>query len=108
MAENLQIQGNLLAGKVQQLLQQWANGEASLRIMLGLNQAELFAIASQAYNLFLQGKTDQARILFEGLLAVDPVNAYYYRALGAIYWRLGDSERAVASLAALCVSIPKM
>jgi len=67
----------------------------TLKQIVGLSDEELFAIASQGYYMFLQGKTEQARVIFEGLVAIDPKNAYYYRALGAIYWRLGKSQRAV-------------
>jgi len=34
-------------------------------------------------------------VLFEGLVAVNPRNAYYYRALGAIYWRLEEPQKAI-------------
>ena len=66
----------------------------------GRGQSELFAlaIANQGYMMFLQGKTEQARVIFEGLVAIDPKNAYYYRALGAIYWRLDKSQRALKQI----------
>ena len=62
---------------------------------MGLSEAELYSIANQGYTLFLQGKSEEARVIFEGLVAVDPKNAYYYRALGAIYWRLKESQKAI-------------
>lgn len=80
--------------RLEQLIADWAQGKVSLQQVVGLTHDELFAIASQGYYLFLQGKTEPARILFEGLIAINPRSSYYYRALGAIYWRLGDSGRA--------------
>lgn len=77
------------------LADQWSQGRVSLKQIVGLQDAELFAIANQGYYLFLQGKSEPARVLFEGLVAIDPRNAYYYRALGAIYWRLKEPQKAV-------------
>jgi len=48
-----------------------------------------------AYFYLKQGKTDEAKTLFEGLVALDPKNGYYYRALGVIFYKLGESERAL-------------
>ena len=81
--------------RLQGLLQQWSQGQVSLKQIVGLSDEELYAIASQGYYLFLQGKTEPARVLFEGLVAIDPRNAYYYRALGAIYWRLKEAQKAL-------------
>ena len=60
-----------------------------------MSDEELFAVASQGYYLFLQGKIEQARVIFEGLVAIDPKNAYYYRALGVIYWRMKEAQKAL-------------
>lgn len=73
----------------------WSQGKVSLQEILGLTDAELYSIASQGYLLFLQGKIEAARIIFEGCVACDPKNAYYYRALGCIYWRSGDPGKAL-------------
>jgi regulator of sirC expression with transglutaminase-like and TPR domain len=34
-------------------------------------------------------------VIFEGLVAIDPKNAYYYRALGVIYWRMKEGQKAL-------------
>lgn len=81
--------------RLQALSEQWSQGRVSLKQIIGLQDTELFAIANQGYHLFLQGKSEPARLLFEGLVALDPRNAYYYRALGAIYWRLKEPQKAV-------------
>ena len=95
MAEDRHMQGDLLRPRLMELVEQWAAGQASLGQIVGLSPDELYAIASQGYFLFLQGKVEPARVLFEGLVAMDPRNAYYHRALGAIYWRLKDSDKAI-------------
>jgi type III secretion system low calcium response chaperone LcrH/SycD len=89
------VQAQQLQVRLRNLVDQWAQGRVSLKQIVGLSEEELYAIASQGYYLFLQGKSEPARVLFEGLVAIDPRNAYYYRALGAIYWRLKEPQKAV-------------
>ncbi len=81
--------------RLQKLADQWSQGRVTLQQIVGLSAEELYAIAEQGYFLFLQGKVAEARTLFEGLVAMDPKNAYYYRALGAIYWRVKESQKAI-------------
>ena len=95
MAEDKHFQGEHLRPRLQALVDQWSEGRVSLKQIVGLSEEELYAIANQGYYLFLQGKAEPARVLFEGLVAIDPRNAYYYRALGAIYWRLKESQKAI-------------
>ena len=95
MAEDRHIEGEQLQARLQKLVAQWSQGRVTLRQIVGLSEEELYAIASQGYHLYLQGKTEAARVVFEGLVAIDPKNAYYYRALGAIYWRLKEPQKAL-------------
>jgi len=95
MAESKQLGGQQMEVRLRKLVGQWSKGQVSLRQIVGLSEEELYAIASQGYFMFLQGKTEPARVVFEGLVAIDPRNAYYYRALGAIYWRLKEGTKAV-------------
>jgi predicted Zn-dependent protease len=84
-----------MQARLKGLVDQWSKGRVSLKQIVGLSEEELYAISSQGYYLFLQGKAEPARVLFEGLVAIDPRNAYYYRALGAIYWRLKEPQKAI-------------
>ena len=95
MAEDRRSEGDQMQARLLKLVSQWSQGRVSLKQIVGLSDEELFAIASQGYFMFLQGKTEPARVLFEGLVAVDPRNGYYYRALGAIYWRLKETQKAL-------------
>jgi tetratricopeptide (TPR) repeat protein len=98
MAEDKHIEGDQVRERLQKLVAQWSKGQVTLKQIVGLSDEELYAIASQGYLLFLQGKTESARVIFEGLVACDPKNAYYYRALGAIYWRLKEPQKAIKQL----------
>jgi predicted Zn-dependent protease len=95
MAEDRRQEGEQLQARLRKLVDQWSKGRASLKQIVGLSEEELYAIASQGYFLFLQGKTEPARVIFEGLVAIEPRNPYYYRALGAIYWRLKEGQKAI-------------
>ena len=95
MAEDRQLAGQTLRPRLEALLSQWSRGQTDLRQIVGLSEEELWAIATQGYYLFLQGKAEQAKVVFEGLVALDPRNAYYYRALGAVYWRLKQNSKAI-------------
>lgn len=78
-----------------QAVRLWASGQATLRELKGYSPEELHAISQLGYTLFLNGKIRDARVIFEGLVAVDPRNEYYYRALGVVYHREGDISRAL-------------
>lgn len=76
-------------------VRRWAEGGQTLKELKGYTSEELHCISQLGYTLFLNGKIRDARIIFEGLVAVDPRNEYYYRALGVVYHREGDPERAL-------------
>jgi tetratricopeptide (TPR) repeat protein len=76
-------------------VKRWARGDATLQELKGYDTEELYFIAQQGYTLFLNGKFSDAQTIFEGLVAIDPRNDYYYRALGVVYHRRGDAERAL-------------
>ena len=80
---------------VQALLTRWAAGKITLKELKGYTDDELYAIAHTGYFFLMQGKNNEAKTLFEGLVAIDPKNDYYYRALGVIFHKLGDTDRAI-------------
>lgn len=84
-----------LQARIAPLVEKWSRGEVTLKDIKGYSDQELFAIANQGYYFFLQGKIEPARTIFEGLVAIDPKNAYYYRALGVIYFALKDMDKAL-------------
>lgn len=88
-------------------VRRWAKGKATLQELKGYTADELYAIAQHGYTLFLNGRTRHAQVIFEGLVAVDPRNDYYYRALGVVYHRLGDAERALRQFSHAITVAPK-
>lgn len=65
-------------------LQKWADGKATLRDVRGYSQEELYAVARAAYFYFYQGRVKEARVLFHGLYAINPVDPYFAKALGVV------------------------
>lgn len=76
-------------------LSAWAQGKLTLREIRGYSEEDLYAISHVGYFFLMQGKDREARTLFEGLVAIDPRNDYYYRALGVIFQKLGENDRAI-------------
>ena len=93
---------------LEEILPQWAEGKATLKDIKGYTEHELYAIAHMAYFYLNQGKVDEAKTLFEGLVALDPMNGYYYRALGVIFCKLGESERSLRQLGYAVRLAPKL
>jgi tetratricopeptide (TPR) repeat protein len=81
--------------KLERELPRWAEGKITLKELKGYSDDELYAIAHTGYFFMMQGKNNEAKTLFEGLVAIDPKNDYYYRALGVIFHKLGDGDRAL-------------
>ncbi len=79
------------------LLQRWADGKATLKDVRGYSDDELYAIARTAYFFYYQGKLEQARTLFQGLYAVNPLDPYFAKALGVVELASGNAQGALAA-----------
>ncbi len=69
-------------------------GEITWAELTGLTMQEAYSFAEVAYNLFEQGKYDQAQTIVEGLVISNPYDGYFHGLLGAIYGRKGMHEEA--------------
>lgn len=78
-------------------LQKWAEGKATLKDVRGYSDEELYAIAKTAYYFFYQGRLNEARTLFQGLYAVNPLDAYFAKALGVVELAAGNAQGALAA-----------
>lgn len=75
-------------------LEKVAAGQATIAQAAGLSRNQLYQIAAKGYQLFNQGKIDDARMIYEGLVAADPFDSVFHCHLGAVLWRSGDEDRA--------------
>jgi type III secretion system low calcium response chaperone LcrH/SycD len=80
-----------------QRLQKWADGKATLKDVRGYSDEELYSIARMAYFYFYQGKVQEARTLFQGLYAVNPMDPYFAKALGVVEMAAGNPPGALAA-----------
>jgi predicted Zn-dependent protease len=72
----------------------------------GWTSEELYLLAERGYGFYQQGRYEEAAVIFDGLIALDPGNSYYRTALAAICLALGDAKRAVDELSTVLENTP--
>lgn len=77
------------------LTQEWLDGRISLGAAAAWNKDEIRIISEIAFSLAQQGRYQEAVVLFEGLVAIAPATAYFQSALGALYLRLKNIDKAI-------------
>lgn len=70
-------------------------GRKQLRDLMKYGPDQMVMLTEMAYTFFQEGRYEEARVLFEGLVALDMNNAYFYRALGAVAQRMGKNDTAI-------------
>jgi tetratricopeptide (TPR) repeat protein len=70
-------------------------GEATLGQLYGITKQEAYSVAELAYTMMEQGRLKDAQIVFEGLTASNPYDAYFHLILGSIYQKQGAVEGAI-------------
>lgn len=80
-----------------QRLQRWAEGRTTLKDVRGYRDEELYSIARLGYFYYYQGKLEEARTIFQGLYAVNPLDGYFARALGVVEMASGNPAGALAA-----------
>lgn len=73
----------------------YVHGEITLAELEGINEAQLYTIAEIGYVLMEEGKLEEARKIYEGLIELSPDESYFHSVLGAIYQRLNYLDRAL-------------
>jgi len=79
-------------------LQAWIDGRLALARVKEWQSEEYQLLLMLGYTLHEQGRSEEAAIIFEGLISLDPRNAYCHSALGAAYMRLEQDEKALSHL----------
>lgn len=77
-----------------QMQEKLATGQITLAEFVGLSREQLYEIAQQGYRLLNSGKLEEARQIYAGLVAANPYDSVFHCHLGAVYWRMGDLEKA--------------
>ena len=79
----------------QDVLQRWADGKTTLKEVRGYSDEELYSVARTAYVFYYQGRIAEARTLFQGLYAINPLDSYFAKALGVVELAAGNSQGAL-------------
>jgi tetratricopeptide (TPR) repeat protein len=81
-----------------ELEQEWLKGRSSLGAAAKWTAEEIRLVSELGYSLAEQGRVDEAIALFEGLSALAPATAYFQAALGSLYLRDNQPEKALMHL----------
>lgn len=68
----------------------------SARPLQSLSRVQLAEMSLFGHQLFETGRLDEARVVFEGLVALDVEDAFPHTMLGTVYLALGKQDRAFA------------
>lgn len=66
------------------VLEKFAKGEITLAEMAGVDGDSQKKIADMGFRLLTSGKLEDARMIFEGLIALNPYEPYYLMAAGSV------------------------
>ncbi|MFT3707186.1 MAG: tetratricopeptide repeat protein [Archangium sp.] len=69
-------------------------GKMNLRDFHGINGPEMLQMALIGFRMYEQGKYAEAKTIFGGLITLEPTEAYYHTALGAVF--LAEEELELA------------
>jgi predicted Zn-dependent protease len=89
-----QAAGAVITGYDPRRLEAFVAGHITLGELEGIPKEAQHEMAKTGFRLFTEGKLDQAKKVFLGLLALDPYDAYFLAALGAIANQQGELEEA--------------
>lgn len=78
-------------------LKAWIKGEMTWAEVEGMTWHEAKAIAEVGCDLAGAGRLEEARVIFEGLVAGNPKDSAMQSALGTVYQKLGRLEEAKAA-----------
>lgn len=77
-----------------QRVREFMEGHLTLGELMGISKDDQYTIAKTGYGFLNEGKHAQAKTVFEGLLALDPYDAYFNTVLGSIAQQSGALDEA--------------
>lgn len=88
-------------------VEKYLRGEITLAELNGLNGPEMLEMAVVGFQMYEQGKYEEAKVIFLGLQSLEPREAYFATALGAVYLAQEDLDAAEYQFNAAIVLNPK-
>ncbi len=92
---------------MQSLEQEWINGNITLGSAAQWSSEEIRLVSELGYALAEQGRNAEAIAIFEGLVALAPATVYFESALGALWLREKNYNRAIQYLDKAVEADPK-
>jgi len=80
-----------------QKLKQFITGAITLGELEGIDKETQYKIAKSGHTYLSEGKLKKAKQIYEGLLALDPYDAYFHTALGSVAYQSKELESAMTS-----------
>ena len=74
-------------------------GDLTLAQLEGISAEDIYAVADMGYDLFEEGKIEEAKKIFEGLYTYNPMDPYFHAVLGSIYQRQSNFAEAASHYA---------
>ncbi len=84
--------------QMSQIEQEWLQGRMTLGTAAKWTAEEIRLVSELGYALAEQGRNIEAIAIFEGLSALAPATTYFQNALGALFLRENQPERAIYHL----------
>ena len=109
MGRIIKHEGDDTGGQVElkSKLKSFARGEMTWAEVEGMTWEEAKAIAQVGCDLATAGRLEEARIIFEGLVAGNPKDSASRAALGTVYQKLGRLDEAISEYSAALDHDPK-
>jgi tetratricopeptide (TPR) repeat protein len=90
-----------------QRVEKWLKGEINLQQLTAISGPEMLQMAIIGFSMYEQGRYNEAKMIFQGLVSLDPKESYFLTALGAVHLAEDDLEGAKKYLDASIKVNPK-
>jgi tetratricopeptide (TPR) repeat protein len=75
-------------------VERWLKGELTLQQLTAVSGPEMLQMAIVGFRMYEQGRYAEAKMIFQGLVTLDPQESYFLTALGAVHLAEDDLDQA--------------
>lgn len=95
-------------GAVMSAIMDAVKGKKTFGEILGINAGQAYNLAQLGYRLLQEGQLEDARVMFQGLVTLNPKDPYMHLALGSVHHRAGRAPDAIAEYSKAVELDPKL
>jgi len=88
------METNKEEARKREIQEKLATGQMTIAEAVGISRKQLYTIAHRGYQLLNSGRLEEARQIYAGLVAADPYDSVFHCHLGAVLWRMGETDKA--------------